>query len=225
MHPKAARIGFFTVFLATAMATTAQSYPKGLNVKIQYEDPIRNQHYPELLYWFVTPETLSPQRYTKDIEHISRDTAFDFPFLTARNGVNFFDDPATHDAVAGIVSEGHKNGLRIGATFELQDVDSFRKFSFDDEQTAVSAAEGLLDANGRGVVEPTVKLRSRSPIKTELLRVFIFRKTGDGEYDPATFADVTAQAKATAPQPGAISVALDLGPQYAGYTAFVMATT
>jgi hypothetical protein len=225
MHPKAVRVGFLMVFLATAIATIAQSQPKSLNVKIQYEDPIRNQHYPELLYWFVTPETLSPQRYTKDIQHISRDTAFDFPFLTARNGVNFFDDPAAHDAVAGIVREGHRNGLRIGATFELQDVDSFRKFAFDDEQTAVSDAEGLLDAGGRGVVESTVKLRSRPPLKTELLRVYVFRKTGEGEYDPATFTDVTAQAKATAPQPGAISVAIDLGPQYAGYTAFVMATT
>jgi hypothetical protein len=36
---------------------------------------------------------------------------------------------------------------------------------------------------------------------------------------------VTAQAKATAPQPGDLSVALDLGPKHAGYTAFVMATT
>src|ERR1700678_1710756 len=108
MQPKAMRISFLTVFLATAMVTTARCQPKSLNVKIQYEDPIRNQHYPELLYWFVTPETLSPQRYTKDIEHISRDTAFDFPFLTARNGVNFFDDPAAHDAVAGLVREGHR---------------------------------------------------------------------------------------------------------------------
>src|SRR5580693_2959565 len=170
MHSKAARIGFLMIFLATPMAATAQSPSRNLrvgslNVKIQYEDPIRNQHYPELLYWFVTPETLSPQRYTKDIEHISRDTAFDFPFLTARNGVNFFDDRAAHDAVAGIVKTAHENGLRIGATFELQDVDSFRKFAFDDEQTAVSDAEGLLDASGRAVVESTVKLRSRPPLK------------------------------------------------------------
>src|SRR5580693_7580083 len=165
MHPRAARIGFLTVLLATAMAAIARSQPKSLNVKIQYEDPIHNQHYPELLYWFVTPETLSPQHYTKDIEHISRDTAFDFPFLTARNGVNFFDDRAAHDAVAGLVKTAHEDGLRIGATFELQDVDSFRKFAFDDEQTAVSDAEGLLDASGRAVVESTVKLRSRPPLK------------------------------------------------------------
>jgi len=78
MYPKAVRAGFLMVFLATAIALAAQSQPKGLNVKIQYEDPIRNQHYPELLYWFTTPQTLSPQRYAQDIQHISRDTAFDF---------------------------------------------------------------------------------------------------------------------------------------------------
>ena len=116
MHPKAARVGFLTVFLATAIASIAQSQPRSLNVKIQYEDPIRNQHYPELLYWFTTPETLSPQRYTQDIRHISLDTAFDFPFLTAREGVDFLNNPAAHAAVAGIVKTAHLNGLRIGMT-------------------------------------------------------------------------------------------------------------
>ena len=113
MHSRAARLGFLMVLLATAMAAIAQSLPKSLNVKIQYEDPIRNQHYPELLYWFVTPETLNPQHYTKDIEHIFRDTAFDFPFLTARNGVNFFDDRAAHDAVAGLVKTAHEDGQEV----------------------------------------------------------------------------------------------------------------
>jgi len=122
MQPKAARVGFLMVLLAMAIASTAQSQSKSLIVKIQYEEPIRNQHYPELLYWFVTPETLSPQQYTKDIEHISRDTAFDFPFLTARNGVNFFDAPAAHDAVAGIVREGHKNVLQFEGRADAQAV-------------------------------------------------------------------------------------------------------
>ena len=213
------------IYLAGPAPLPAQSQAESLNVKIRYEDPIRNRRYPELVYWFVTPETLNSARYTQDTQHIAHDTEFDFPFLTARNGVDFFTQPAAHDAVAGIVREGHRNGLRIGATFALQSIDSTRKFSFDDEQTVIGDAEGILDASGRGVIESSVRLRSLAPLKTELLRVFVFRKTGEGEFDPATLADVTAQAKSRVPQAGDISVTLDLGPDRAGYTAFVLATT
>jgi hypothetical protein len=225
MSAKAVFAALIFVCLADSTYSLAQNREKGLNVKIHYEDPIRNEHYPELVYWFVTPETLASTRYTQDIQHIAHDTEFDFPFLTARNGVDFFTQPAAHDAVAGIVRAGHRNGLRIGATFALQSIDSTRKFPFDDEQTVVADAEGTLDANGRGVIESSVRLRSLAPLKTELLRVFVFRKTAEGEYDPATLANVTAQAKSNAPQPGDLSVTLDLGAKNAGYTAFVLATT
>ena len=116
MHPKAVRIGFLMVFLASAISSIAQSQSKSLKVKIQYEDPIRNRHYPELLYWFVAPRTLNSHHYAQDIRHISRDTAFDFPFLTAREGVDFLNNPAAHAAVADIVKTTHENGLRIGMT-------------------------------------------------------------------------------------------------------------
>ncbi|HEY5329352.1 MAG TPA: hypothetical protein VIJ79_05680 [Acidobacteriaceae bacterium] len=210
---------------AGSFLCAAQAPSNGFKVNLRYEDPIRNENYPELLYWFVTPETIVPPRYSQDIQHIAHDTVFDFPFLTARNGVNFFTSPAAHDAVAAIVKEGHQNGLRIGATLEIQNIDSMRKFSFDDEQTGVSDGETTLDANGRGVIESSLKLRSSPAQKTEVLRVFVFRKTGDGEYDPATLTDVTAKVASKSPQPGSISVTVDLGPRFSGYTAFCMATT
>jgi hypothetical protein len=210
---------------AGSFLCAAQTPGKGLNIRVRYEDPIRNEKYPELLYWFVTPETIVAPRYSQDIQHIAHDTVFDFPFLTARNGVNFFTSPEAHDVVAEIVKEGHRNGLRIGATLEIQNIDSMRKFSFDDEQTGVSDGETTLDANGRGVIESSLKLRSSPAQKTEVLRVFVFRKTGDGEYDPATLADVTSKVESKSREAGSISVAVDLGPQFSGYTAFCMATT
>ncbi|MGH9598634.1 MAG: hypothetical protein ACRD27_02120, partial [Terracidiphilus sp.] len=210
---------------ACAQQNSVRVKQSSAHVKIRYENPIRNQRYPELVYWFFTPQTLSPQRYTRDIEHIAHDTKFTFPFLTARNGVSFFDSPAAHRAVAGIVSEAHRNGLRIGAQFPLQEVDSLRDAPLSDDQTVVADAEATLDANGRATLESTIKLRSAPAKKTALLRVFVFRKTGLGEYDPATLVDVTAKAVSTEPAPGSIHITLDLGPRFAGYTAFAMATT
>ena len=204
--------GALTFLLIPGTPCLAQRPHQRIKVNIQYEDSISNVRYPELLYWFVTPETLAPQRYSRDIEHIAHDTVFDFPFLTARNGVNFFNSPNAHDAIAGIVREGHQSGLRIGATLQIQDIDSMRHFSYDDDQTLVGEGETTLDSNGLGSASSTVTLRSSAALKTELLRVYAFHKTADGEYDPATLTDVTAQATSEGPKPGTITVKLDLGP-------------
>lgn len=218
-------LGIVLLFLVGGIPCATQVRDNALNLQVRYEDPIPNARYPELVYWFVTPETLDPSRYTRDIQHIAQDTVFDFPFLTARNGVNFYSTPGAHDAVAGMVKEAHQNALRIGATFHIQDIDSMRKYPFDDEQTVIADGETTLDANGRGVVGSSIKLRAAAPQKTKLLRILAFRKTGAGEYDPATLTDVTAQAVSSVPEPGTIAATLDLGPRFSGYTVFCMATT
>ena len=92
-------------------------------------------------------------------------------------------------------------------------------------QTVIADAEGVLDAQGYGTVGTAIKLRWLVPRKTELLRVYVFRKTSPGEYDPATLADVTERAKSASSEPGTLSVSLDLGPRYTGYTVFVLATS
>lgn len=224
MRQIAAGLALFFALLAAAIPAHGQSREKGLNVKVQYEDPISNQHYPELVYWFVTPQTLNPARYTQDVQHISRDTEFDFPFLTARNGVNFLNNPAAHVAVAGIVKEAHANALRIGITLVGGGAGAAKTSDAEDEQTAIADGTGAVDATGNVTVQASVELREVKAARTELLKAYVFRETNPGEYDPATLTDVTDKAKSVSPQPGTLSVQLELGPRYAGYTAFVLAT-
>lgn len=224
MQKRIGNASLVALLVVVSTMCAAQTVSKSLNIKVRYEDPIRNEHFPELLYWFVTPDTLVPQRYAQDIQHISHHTVFDFPFLTARNGVNFLDSKPAHEAVAGIVKQGHDNGLRIGATLVLGSGEAAKSAAPDDEQTVVADGEGLLDAQGSGTAEAVVQLRSMTPAKTELLRAYAFHKTGPGEYDPATLSDVTEQAKSSSPKPGTLSVSVNLGPRYAGYAVFVMAT-
>ena len=210
--------------LAAPAACVAQGHQKSVDINLHYENPIQNGQFPELLYWFVTPETLTPRRYASDVHHIAQDTKFDFPFLTARNGVSFLDSSAGHDAVAGIVNQAHADGLRVGATLVLGDGGAAKGSSQDEDQSVIADGEGQLDEKGTGTVDATVVLRSKAPVKTEILRVYAFRKTAPGEYDPATLVDVTDRVKSQSPKPGTLAVSVDLGPQFAGYTAFVLAT-
>ena len=217
------RLGIWFLIACGAVTSSPQARKSTSVVNLRYEEPVRNGLYPELLYWFVTPETLAPERYTHDVQHIAHDTEFDFPFLTAREGVNFTGNKPAHDAVAGIVKEAHENGLRIGVSLGLGDGSAAKSASPDEQQTVVADGEGVLDAQGVGNFEASIKLRSLIPQKTELLRAWAFRKAGPGEYDTDTLVDVTSQVTSSSPQPGTLSVAVKLGPQFAGYTVFALA--
>ena len=219
----AGTVGVWASVLAAAIGCGAQAQ-SGAKLNVRYESAVKNANYPDLLYWFITPDTLPAERYTKEIKHIANDTEFDFPFLTARNGVDFLNSKPAHDAVAGIVAEAHKDGLRIGATLVLGGGDAAKSKVDDDDQTVVADGEAALDADGRGTVVAVDKLRSAMPVKTELLRAWVFKKTSPGEYDVATLEDVTAQVKTSVAELGTLSVQVDLGAKFAGYTAFVLAT-
>jgi hypothetical protein len=222
-------------------------------VKIAFEQPIHDANYPELLYWFITPETFAPGRVAEDIHHIANDTPFTFPFLTERMSVKFLKDSKpdefvppscpewppwcvsfsgnskSHELVAEIVRDAHANGLKIGMTFDWMVVDTQHTIPLAQDQTVVSSAEAILDAQGGATLTTGSKLRFAPPEKSEPLRVYVFRKTANGEYDPATLEDVTAKARGVArvgdPTSGLMDVTLDLGPAYAGKTAFIMQQT
>jgi hypothetical protein len=229
-----------------------RAHAQPAHVSVSFEQPVRDANYPELVYWFVTPETFAPGRAERDVQHIAHDTFFNFPFLTERNGVVLFDHPQpngfvapscpkwppwcappsnanSHQLVARIVRDAHREGLKVGLTFDWLLVDTWQRIPFDEEQTVVSSAEATLDAEGRAQLTASAKMRFAPPEQSELLRVYVFRKARRGEYDTATLEDVTRKVKAVArvadPTTGVMDISVDLGPAYAGKTVFAMQQT
>lgn len=245
-----AAIGLLIALVLCAAPVFATSR---VHVFISFEKPIRDAYYPELVYWFVTPQTFAPGRADRDVQHIADDTFFNFPFLTERNGAVLFDHPRpngflppscpkwppwctpfsgsshSHQLVAEIVRDAHQHRLKVGMSFDWMLVDTRQRIPLDDDQTVVSSAEATLDAQGRATLIAGSKMRSAPPEKSELLRVYVFRKTGEGEYDPATLEDVTRRVKAVArvagPTTGVMDISVNLGPAYAGRTVFAMQQT
>ena len=241
----------FVLILAAALPASAAT---PAHVSVSFEQPVRDANYPELVYWFITPETFAPGRVAQDIHHIANDTPFTFAFLTERNGVLLLKNPqptegfiapscpkwppwctpfsgntGSHALVLEIVNDAHRNGLKIGLTFSSQIADTRQLIPINEDQTVISSAEAALDAQGRATVTAGSKMRFAPPEKSELLRVYVFRKTATGEYDPATLEDVTAKARGVArvgdPTTGLMDISVDLGPKYAGETIFAMQQT
>jgi hypothetical protein len=240
----------FTLVLAVSLSVGASAQA---HVSVTFEQPVRNANFPELVYWFVTPETFAPGQVQRDIQHIATDTHFTFSFLTERNGVNFLDNARPYNFVppscpqwppwcvsysgsskspaliTEIVRNAHAAGLKIGVAFDWLVIDTQHVIPLDDDQTVVSSAEATLDAQGRAMLTTGSKMRFAPPMESALLRVYVFRKTAEGEYDPGTLEDVTAKAKPVArvsdPTTGLMDISLDLGPRYAGKGVFAMQQT
>ena len=237
------------VFLGSSLAARAQA----AHLSVAFQQPIQDANYPELVYWFITPETFAPGRAARDIQHITQDTFFTFAFLTEREGVILFNHPRpdgfvppscpkwppwctpfsgnsrAHQLVSTIVRDAHRQGLKLGIAFDWQLVDTRRHIPLDEDQTVVSSAEATLDADGRATMTAGAKMRFTSPEKSKILRVYVFRKTGEGEYDPSTLEDITAKVKAVAqvtdPTTGTMNISVALGPANAGKTVFAMQQT
>jgi hypothetical protein len=80
---------FVLVLTAARLATAATP----AHVSLSFEQPIPDANYPELVYWFITPETFAAGRVSEDVHHIASDTPFTFAFLTERNGVLLLKNP------------------------------------------------------------------------------------------------------------------------------------
>jgi hypothetical protein len=202
-----------------------QKPSESVAVSIRRVEAMPNANYPELLYWFLTPQTLQNEQYLKDVEHLKRDSPFTLAFLTPRMGTNVFD-PRTHDGIAKLVAVAHQHGLKIGLQIPLaksgSQSDRLDGQTTLDDQTTISEAEVTLDPKGEGTAVLRDEMRHGKPVESHLLRVYVFRKTADGQYAPGSLQDATAKAHADASAPGVVQVRLLGNSAMAGMTAYIM---
>jgi hypothetical protein len=195
-------------------------------VEVHYLARMSNANHPQILYWFITPPILQDQQYLKDLDYMADHGPFDLIFLTARSGANFYDYGKMHPIFQQLIARAHGRGIRIGLQL-WENRDSPR----DECQGIV--AEGETTLNGAGYAEYTGTSRHvfyeqrpdrpyYPPVSSELLRVFAFRKTAEGEYQPDSLRDITDHAKVTAKDKLSVSIAIDGSPDLAGYSAYVM---
>jgi hypothetical protein len=210
---------------ASRFECVAQKTPESVGVSIRFVDALPDANYPELLYWFLTPETLRNEQYLKDVEHIVHDSPFTLAFLTPRMGTDVFD-ARTHDGIARLVAVAHQHGLKIGLQIPLarsgSQSDRLDNQTTLDDQTTISEAEVTLDANGEGLAVLRDEMRHGKPLASHLLRAYIFRKTSEGEYAAGSLHDVTEEAHADINAPGVVQVRLLGNSTLAGMTAYIM---
>jgi hypothetical protein len=204
-------------------------------VQVQHVERMPNTANPELLYWFINPKELADQNDLHDLDQVAADGTFDFVFLTGRNGADFYDYPKMRPVFQELVARAHAKGIKVG----LQLWAKGTGMAPDQMQGIVSEQEVTLDAQGRAAcvghmrgvrmskpveyqAEPGDAHPQTAAVRSELLRVYAFRKAGDGTFVPGSVVELTGKTTSTSPDKASVSVQIDGGAALAGYTAYVM---
>lgn len=201
----------FFVFTQRVLAETKTS--------IHQIEAFEAVNHPQVAYWFFSKDMLDAKRYEEKIDSLCRDSKYTLIFLTARNGVNFYETEKMHPVFENLVKYAHQKGLKIG----LQLWDKKYKVAIENTERMMLEGEILLDETGKGTYSAKAKYvrDARSILKSELFKVYAFKKSASGFYEPKSLIDITAKCTKTESKE-TVELKIDEGSKLKGYTAYVL---
>lgn len=200
---------------------------------MQHVARLGNTSNPELMYVFINAQQLHDRQYRKDIDLIAANGTFDFLFLTQRERADFYDYKAMYPIFKDLVAYAHARGIKVGLQLwpkttaipddALQGIVTEEELQLDSKGHAecTDRSRGVRRSGTTGSQGPGRDGFTYAGVRSELLRVYAFRKSADAVYRPGSVVDITGRARVTASDKVSVSVAID-APDLAGYTAYVM---
>lgn len=188
--------------------------------QLKYIGRFLNENHPEIGYWFISPDLLQNEAYLKNLDTIAKECPYTLLFLTARDGADFYKYDIMHPVFKKLVNKAHQYGLKVG----LQLWGNYKDKSPEGAQRLIVGDEIVADNLGHAGF--TAKARYiRFPdrvLKTDLFRVYAFRKTSEGFYDPSSLKDITALCHKVLPDKFTLQVSIDGGVSLKGMTLYIM---
>ncbi len=189
-------------------------------IKVNYVKAFENINHPQVAYWFFTGSMMDEKRYKAKIDSFVQFSKYTLVFLTDRgSGSDFYDAPKMHPIFQKLVAYAHQKGLQIG----LQIWKSDNGTLLENTDRLIQEGEVTLDANGTANYSVKAKgaRQMNHIIKSELFKIYAFKKTADGFYDPATLQEISGSAKVDT-SIDKVNVAINAGKDKSGYTAYIL---
>lgn len=187
---------------------------------IKYVTKFADENHPEIGYWFISPDLLENEQYLQELDSVIHQCPYTLVFLSARAGADFYNYRTMHPVFKKIVAKAHRYGLKIG----LQLWGNYNDKSIVESQRMIIEKEVELDGSGEASLIAKAKF-VRFPdrlLKTDLFKVFAFKKTAEGFYDPSSLKDITEKCKTSLPDKETVQLKINGGESVKGLTACVM---
>ncbi len=209
------RMFLFLIFFVSLQHTIIYAQ----EVKVNYVNEFSNVNHPEVAYWFFASNMMQEEVYKRKIDSFAQYSKYTLIFLTQRNGCDFYDVKTMHPIFEKLVAYAHQKGLKIG----LQIWKDNRGTLIQNTDRLIQEGEILLDSNGKARYGVKAKgARNMNDIlKSELFKIYAFKKIAAGVYDSSTLKDITKLATS---QSGvdSVTVSINAGSKFKGYTAYIM---
>jgi hypothetical protein len=203
------------LFLLVSLPAFVFSQP---DKAVEFITKFENTNHPQVAYWFLTNEILENEKYLDDLDNIIENSPFDFIFLDCRNGPSFSNVEKMHPVLEKIVARAHSRNIKVGYRTQVETRNPLPEKA---AERFIAENEISLDHAGNGSCSLDSKfVRSRSSYKKEVFRVFAFKKTANGFYDPATLREITDYDASVRDQ--TLKVSIRAGKAFGGYSAYVM---
>jgi len=189
--------------------------------KTTYVPAFPNENHEQIGYWFISPNLINEENlYLKHIDSIAEKCKYTLIFLTAREGANFYDYQKMYPVFKNLVAAAHKKGLKVG----LQLWGNYNDKTIEGSQRMIIETELPLDQAGNAAADIKAKFIrfEHRLLKSDLFKVYAFKKTGDGFYDPSTLKDITQHCEVVLPDKATVSVKIKAGESMKGLTACIM---
>ena len=189
--------------------------------KIQNVEAFDNVNHPQIAYWFFNKDMLNETAWKNKVDSLAAYSKYTLIFLSARNNVDFFDPEKMRPIFSSLVQYAHQKGLQIG----LQLWGTNKNTSEAASERSVVENEVVLDAKGVATAynkAKHIRAQSGKPFKSVLLKAYLFKKTATGFYEPGSLKDVTQQCQLTANTDSSVSLQMQAGQEYAGYTMYII---
>lgn len=189
------------------------------DIQVNYVSSFENINHPSVAYWFFAANMMPEDRYKGKIDSFARFSKYSLIFLTARDGVDFYDFKTMHPVFQKVVAYAHQKGLKIGLQIWKNDANT----KIENTDRLMQEGEVALDENGKAEYKTEAKhVRDMETlIKSELYKIYAFKKTADGFYDPSSLKEISTSATAINSKSN-VTVQINGGSNFKGYTAYVL---
>lgn len=186
---------------------------------VKYISSFENTHHPQVAYWFITDKMMAGEKYREKIDSLAKYSKYTLIFLTQRDNCDFYDIKTMHPFFKKLVDYAHLRGLKIALQIWKDDHGT----KIENTDRLMQEGELKLDEAGRATYRVKAKGARDTAVllKSELFRIYAFRKTADGFYDATTLKDITTSASATNTR-DEVNVSINAGPGMQGYTAYIL---
>lgn len=186
---------------------------------VNYVDAFENSNHPQVAYWFITTDQHNPSVYKAKIDSFVKYSKYNLVFLTEREGYSFYDSTHMHPIFKGMVAYAHQKGLKLGLQIWKRDFFT----TLENTDRLIQEGEQTLDANGDAnyQVHAFGAREMNTLIKSELFKVYAFKKTAEGFYEKGSLQDISARAKAINAKE-TVSVKISAGASLKGYQVYIL---